>query len=155
MKSSHDTISCDLKARGLRATPQRLAVLAAASGLSGYFTPQGLHESLKNSQAAIGLTTVYRTLEVLEHAGLLCRLEGAGDERIYAYCSRVHHHHLTCDSCAQVVELGDCVLAGLVGQLECETGFAISSHSLEFRGLCRACRLKAKNAQERGLHEKT
>ncbi len=148
MKPSSIIADRDLKACGLRATPQRLAVLVAAASTKGYFTPQGLHENLKARHAVIGLTTVYRALEALERAGLICRIESAGDERLYTYCSPVHHHHLVCDSCAQVVELDDCVLSGLVGQLERETGFAIHGHSLEFHGLCPTCELKVKDCPE-------
>jgi len=138
MKSS-DSVDRDLKACGLRATPQRLAVLAAAAGADGYFTPQELHEILKERRTVVGLTTVYRALEVLERTGLICRIENAGDERYYTYCSRVHHHHLVCDGCAQVVELDDCGLSSLVGKLEQDTGFSIHGHSLEFHGMCPAC----------------
>ncbi|MCL2149660.1 MAG: transcriptional repressor [Dehalococcoidia bacterium] len=142
MRLPINTIYHDFKARGLKATQQRLAVLAAAAHADGYFTPQGLYETLKNQCAAVGLTTVYRALEALERAGLICRIESTRDERLYAYCSRVHHHHIICDGCAQVVELDDCALPGLARQLERETGFIIRSHTLEFHGLCCTCRLE-------------
>ena len=151
---SKTTVRYDLKSWGLKATPQRLAVIAAATGTEGYFTPQGLYESLKNKHTPVGLTTVYRTLEALERAELICRIESIGGERLYTRRSRTHHHHLVCEGCARVVEFGDCTLSELIGQLEGETGFTIRTHSLEFYGLCRACGLKAQGSQG-GTREKT
>jgi len=135
----------DLKTWGLKATPQRLAVLTAATHTEGCFTPQGLFESLKNTHATIGLTTVYRALEALERAGFICRIESSGNERLYTRRSRAHHHHLVCEGCARVVEFGNCVLFELAEQLERKTGFTIHNHSLEFHGLCHKCGLKATN----------
>ena len=148
MKSPSAAIGKGLKVKGLKATPQRLAVIDAATRAKGYFTPQGLHEILKSRHAVVGLTTVYRALEALESAGLICRIESTGDERLYARCSYTHHHHLICESCAAVIELDSCTLSGLTGQLERETGFVIRGHSLEFRGLCRVCALSSKGNPE-------
>jgi len=148
MKSPNAVICHDLKTKGLKATSQRLAVLTAVTHAEGCFTPRGLYESLKNTQAAIGLTTVYRALEALERAGFICRIESVGDERLYARRSRMHHHHLVCDGCARIVEFGDCTLSKLAGQLERETGFVIHGHSLEFHGLCHVCGQKVKNNSE-------
>jgi len=145
MKPQSTIISRDFKTQGLKATPQRLAVLAATTRAEGCFTPRGLYEVLKTTHASIGLTTVYRALEALERAGFICRIESVGDERQYARRSRAHHHHLVCEGCARVVEFGDCTLFELAGQLERETGFLIRGHSLEFHGLCRACGIKAQD----------
>lgn len=148
MKLSNAVVGKGFKSTGLKATPQRLAVLDAATSAKGCFTPQGLHAILKSRHASVGLTTVYRALEALEGAGLICRIESTGDTRLYARCSYVHHHHLVCENCAMVIELDSCTLAGLTGQLERETGFMIRGHSLEFRGLCRGCGSNTKGYSE-------
>ena len=140
MKLSNTDSSRDFKTWGLKTTPQRLAVLTAVACAHESFTPQGLYERLKNNHATVGLTTVYRTLETFEHAGIVCRIESTDGERLYVRRTLAHHHHLVCSNCAQVVEFEDCTLSDLAGQLEQETGFVIHSHSLEFRGLCQVCR---------------
>jgi len=130
----------ELKSRGFKATPQRLAVLRAIAGTSGYFTPQELHGDLKKKHPGLGLVTVYRTLSMLTGAGLVCQIESTGKSHIYARRSSAHHHHLVCQACARVVDFNDCELDGLAKRLGRQTGFAIEGHNLEFQGLCRDCR---------------
>ena len=142
MKQANTVIRSDLHARGLKATPQRLAVLQAIAGTSGYFTPQGLYENLKGQRDGVSLVTVYRALEALTEVGLVCQIESTGNAHIYARCSSTHHHHLVCEECARVVEFNGCELENLAGKLARETGFEIYSHSLEFTGLCRECSIK-------------
>ena len=139
MKTGSADIRRDLNTRGLKATPQRLAVIAAVNQAEGYFTPHELYESLKHKHSEIGLVTVYRTLAALTRAGLICQIESTGETRIYARRSRAHHHHLVCGRCSRVMEFNECELKSLIEKLTRETGFEVRSHSLEFQGLCREC----------------
>ena len=129
----------DLKARGLKATAQRLAVLGAVSRAEGYFTPQELYRTLLTENSSLGLVTVYRTLTKLAREGLICQIESTGRIRLYARRSAAHHHHLVCARCARVVEFNDCELKTLADRLARQTGFAVQSHRLEFQGICRNC----------------
>jgi Fe2+ or Zn2+ uptake regulation protein len=134
-----------LQGRGLKATPQRLVVLEAIDSASGYFTPQELYERLRAKRPGIGLVTVYRTLNALTGAGLVCEIESPG--KAHRYVQRkplAHHHHLVCETCARVVDFGDCDLSELAGRLSRETGFEIRGHSLEFHGRCPACTSRGK-----------
>ena len=139
MKSRDAMVRDDLNTRGLKATPQRMAVMDAIAAAGGYFTPQELYERLKKKRAGIGLVTVYRALAALSRAGLICRIESTGNARLYARRSRAHHHHLVCERCSRVEEFDGCELDGLAEKLSRETGFTVQSHSLEFQGLCREC----------------
>ncbi len=129
----------ELKARGFKATPQRLAVLRTIAATQGYFTPQELHRRLQQEHPGIGLVTVYRALSSLAEAGLICQIESTGNIHLYARSPGIHHHHLVCQSCARVVDFNNCDLSGLAAELARDTGFTIQSHSLEFQGLCPQC----------------
>ena len=119
--------------------------MGAIAAAGGYFTPQELYLSLKETQPGIGLVTVYRTLAVLARAGLICRIESTGKSRCYARRKPLsHHHHLVCEGCARVVDFSNCDLTGLAEKLASDTGFVINAHSLEFQGLCRECGKSAK-----------
>src|SRR5438270_12367222 len=59
-----------LEARGHRATPQRMAVLAALLAQRTFVTAQEMHGVLRRVQPHLGLATVYRTLELLVQCGL-------------------------------------------------------------------------------------
>jgi Fe2+ or Zn2+ uptake regulation protein len=143
--NQEQSIRQELKARGFKATPQRLAVLRAVAATNGYFTPQELHRQLSKQRAGIGLVTVYRTLASLAQAGLICQMESTGNTHIYTRSPGKHHHHLVCQQCARVVDFSNCDLSELADRLCRETGFAIQEHSLEFRGLCPDCSLNKTN----------
>jgi Fur family ferric uptake transcriptional regulator len=128
-----------LKLNGYKATPQRRVILDAVNAIETHFTPQELYAKLLIHHPAIGLVTVYRTLKLLSHLGLVCEIESPRQAHRYARCSSEHHHHLVCDGCSKVVNFNHCQLEKLSRELACETGFSISGHHLEFTGLCAEC----------------
>src|SRR5687767_380574 len=99
-----------LRGQGVRVTPQRVRVLAALLREPNDLTAQQLHERLRRRGAAIGLATVYRTLDALVGAALVEPLNHFRDARCYRVCHEGHHHHLVCSHCHSIVELRDCEL---------------------------------------------
>lgn len=127
-----------LRNAGLRATPKRAAIFGALASAATPRTAESLYASLPKPKA--NLATVYRTLESFEKAGLVRRVdlrhghahfELAGDE----------HHHLVCTSCSKIEDFKDCDVAPLTKRvLKGSKKFnTITSHSLEFFGLCNSC----------------
>jgi len=119
-----------IRGRGYKATPQRLAVLAALGAEQ--------HQRLEEIRARcpeVGLVTIYRTLDLLSEIGAVRRLD-LGDGPRYELAED-HHHHLICESCGEVSEFERCPLdLGRLGGMD----FEVSSHSLEIYGRCAACR---------------
>lgn len=128
-----------LDRHGIRATRQRLLVLAALSAERDDATAQQIHERLRASGEAIGLATVYRTVALLSEHGVIDMLVHQPGEICYRLCSEGHHHHLVCSSCHHVVELGDCELDSWLDDLGAAHGFAVTTHTVEVTGLCSAC----------------
>ena len=115
---------------GYKATPQRLAVLAALGAEQ--------HQRLEEIRARcpeVGLVTIYRTLDLLSGIGAVRRLD-LGDGPRYELAED-HHHHLVCESCGDVSEFERCPLD--LGRLR-GMDFEVSSHTLEIYGRCAACR---------------
>ena len=125
---------------GLRPTTQRLAVLAELAGDPNGATAQELHDRLRAGGSRVGLATVYRTLAALNDAGAVDALAHRPGEAVYRLCGSGHHHHLVCESCGRVVELGECDLEPWLEQLGAAHGFEVTRHSVEVSGLCAACR---------------
>lgn len=125
---------------GIRATRQRLRVLAALSAEPNDATAQEIFESLRGSGYPIGLATVYRTLALLSRRGVVDALMHRPGEVCYRLCSGEHHHHLTCSECHQVVELGDCELEPWLERLAGAHGFDVTGHAVEATGICADCR---------------
>lgn len=128
-----------LAEHGVRPTRQRLAVLRALTAEPNDATAQEIHARLTAAGESIGLATVYRTLSLLgEHDAVDTLMHHPG-EVCYRLCGAGHHHHLVCDACHRVVELGGCDLDGWLAALAGQHGFTVSAHTVEVTGTCADC----------------
>jgi Fur family ferric uptake transcriptional regulator len=128
-----------LRAHGYKLTAQRLAVLEVLQNGDPHLTPAEVHERGQALLPGLGLTTVYRTLEILARLGFLHRPRMGDSAASYSTCTDGHHSHLVCCECGLVVELKECYAHELVQRLMEKTDFRIDSHLLEFLGLCPDC----------------
>ena len=153
--SGRDLVEVLTKA-GYSNTRARRAVLDALSAAAGPVTPAALLESARQSHAALGLVTVYRTLEILEALGLVRKLhlaEGchsfvltnvradAGNGQGHEH-GHGHGHHVICQECHRAVEFAGCDIDAVVASVRAQTGFMVRSHWLEMFGLCPSCQEK-------------
>ena len=124
---------------GQRATRQRAAVAKLLGELDEFRSAQEIHELLRRRGEAIGLTTVYRTLQSLADAGEIDVLRTDTGESAYRRCSAHHHHHLVCRLCARTVEVEGPVVERWAERIAAEHGFSDISHTLEIFGTCADC----------------
>ena len=129
----------ELRAHGYKLTRQRLAVVRVLDDANEHFTASQVLEQARAVQPGIGLTTVYRTLEVLSELGFVRRVHLEGQCHAYAPVRERAGHHLVCQSCHRVVDFPCTGLPELVERTARETGFAVESHLLELVGLCPSC----------------
>lgn len=135
----HDTSEARLRAHGLRATPQRIAVLDELLREQNDVTALQLYDRLRGRGQPIGLATVYRTLDALAQAGVLEPLAHFRDALCYRVCREGHHHHLVCTECHSIVELTDCELEEPLARAAADHGFLATGHQLEVTGVCADC----------------
>ena len=124
---------------GLRPTPQRVAVLDVLSEDPNGATAQEIHDRLRARGSRVGLATVYRTLAALTEGGAVDALAHRPGEACYRLCGTGHHHHLVCERCHRVVELGECDLEPWLERLGDAHGFEVTRHSVEVTGICADC----------------
>ncbi|MFI2712853.1 Fur family transcriptional regulator [Micromonospora sp. NPDC018662] len=123
-----------------RTTRQRSAVSALLDEVEGFHSAQDLHAMLRRRGDRIGLTTVYRTLQVLADAGEIDVMRPPGGEHLYRRCSDDgHHHHLVCRGCGRTVEVAGPAVEKWADRISAEHGFTEVSHTLEIFGTCPAC----------------
>jgi Fur family transcriptional regulator, stress-responsive regulator len=138
-----DTVLSEaLRARGLRVTPQRLAIARALRELDGHVTAEGVFGHVSSGMPGVSLPTVYAGLELLEELGVVRRVATEGGTVVWD--ARVEeHHHAVCRSCGAIVDV-DAALdrADVVAAAEA-AGFAVDDAQLVVRGLCAACRRAA------------
>ena len=128
-----------LAAAGERVTRQRLLVADALASAGRQVTAQGLYDRLRRLDPRIGRATVFRTLEALVAAGVARRLEQDGHVYGYVACRPEHHHHLACDRCGRVEEIGEGYITPVAERLAAEHGFQIDDARLDFCGMCARC----------------
>ena len=123
-----------------RTTRQRTAVSALLSEVDGFHSAQELHAMLRDRGDAIGLTTVYRTLQALADADEIDVMRPPGGEHLYRRCSDSHHHHLVCRKCGATVEVEGPAVESWTSKVAAQHGYSDVSHTLELFGTCGACR---------------
>lgn len=122
-----------------RNTRQRRAVVAALEDLDGFASAQQIHDMLTQRGESIGLSTVYRSLQVLAEAAEVDALRGGEGEVLYRQCSAGHHHHLLCRSCGRTVEVEGPTVERWADRIAAENGFRDIAHTLEIVGTCETC----------------
>lgn len=127
-----------LRARGLRLTAQRQLVLEAVYGL-GHATPDQVHAQVSKTAAGVNITTVYRTLELLEELGLITHAHLSHGAPTYHPIGEDQHAHLVCRVCGGVAEVTPRLLEPLARQLSAQHGFIIDIGHVALFGLCASC----------------
>jgi Fur family ferric uptake transcriptional regulator len=128
-----------LREAGERVTRQRLLVADALAAEGRQVTAGELWERLRRRDRRIGRATVFRTLEALVAAGVARRLELDGHVYGYVACRPEHHHHLACDRCGRVVEIGEQYIRPVADRVAADLGFTIDDARIDFYGLCADC----------------
>ena len=90
----------ELRAKGYRLTPQRQFVLRAVTALD-HATPEAICEEVRRTAAGVNLSTVYRTLELLEDLGLVTHTHLGHGAQIYHTTDQPAHVHLVCRGAAR------------------------------------------------------
>lgn len=122
----------------MRVTAQRQLVLDAVRDL-GHATPEQVHCAVREVAAGVNITTVYRTLELLEDLGLVTHTHLSHGSPTYHAVTEDKHMHLVCRRCGAVDELGPGLLDPLARRLEAERGFRVDIEHVALFGLCRRC----------------
>jgi len=122
-----------------RRTRQRAAVEEILDRTDQFRTASQIHDDLRHEGAGIGLTTVYRTLQLMADADQLDSIRTDEGETAYRRCSTGHHHHLVCRTCGRTVEVEGPAMESWTSQIAETHGFRDVQHNLEIFGLCRDC----------------
>lgn len=127
-----------LRAKGYRLTPQRELVLSAVERL-GHATPDEVLAAVREQSAAVNVSTVYRTLELLEELGLVGHTHLTDRAPTYHSKAAPEHVHLVCRGCGAVLEAEPSEFGPVTGQLRERHGFEADLGHLTVFGRCRDC----------------
>lgn len=128
-----------LKAHGLRMTPQRQLILDAVASLHGHISADQVYQQVIQQFPDVNVTTVYRTLEVLEELGLMRHTHFHDGVAQYQRTDEAPHHHLVCTMCDGETELDLALLEPLTDELRRRYGFKSDLAHTAIVGVCRNC----------------
>ena len=124
----------------VRGTRQAEALASVLDSLPGFLSAQQIHAELRRRGERIGLTTVYRHLQVLTEDGAVDTIRDISGEILYRRCrTDAHHHHLTCRNCGTSVEVEGRAVERWAEQVAAEAGFTDVDHTVELFGVCPQC----------------
>ena len=126
-----------LRSRGMRVTPQRLAVHSALHDLGRHSTAEEVLERVHGTVPGVSLPTVYAALELLTDLGLALRVHAGRAVRFDPRSEA--HHHLVCTSCGAVADLDADVELGPAFERARALGAETSGAEVVVRGLCADC----------------
>ena len=134
---------------GYRMTVPRQAILDVLLGTDKHLSAEDIYMKVHKMYPHVGLTTVYRTLELLTDMGVVLKYDfGDGRARfeLMEGPEKEHHHHLICVNCKRVINYTEFIDEEMEFLKRAEKGlskkynFAIKSHLIQFYGLCDKCR---------------
>jgi Fur family transcriptional regulator, ferric uptake regulator len=142
MSIDRDTLQTQLSRQGYKLTRQRKAVVDVMTLANTRLTAAEVYAKAQRGCSDLGLTTVYRTLEILEQLGAIRRVHLEDGCEAFAPTALEHGHYVICHSCQATIEFEGCDLTRLLKRVADQTGFAIEQHWLELVGRCPKCQKK-------------
>ncbi|WP_395690723.1 Fur family transcriptional regulator [Nocardioides sp.] len=133
-----EELAARLHSLGYRLTPQRQFVLEAVEKL-GHATPDEILAEVQQRSSAVNVSTVYRTLEVLEELGLVRHTHLSDRAPTYHSVGDHEHFHLVCRNCHRIVSVDPHEVAPLAERLRDEHGFVLDIGHLAVFGHCVEC----------------
>jgi len=127
-----------LRERGYRLTPQRELILGAVHDL-GHATPDEVLAHVQERASSVNVSTVYRTLEVLEELGLVKHAHLSDRAPTYHSVDGHEHFHLVCRNCRRVISVDVGVASDFVARLAEDHGFVPDLGHLTVFGRCEEC----------------
>ncbi len=122
-------------------TTQRALIVGEFLRANAHLSAEELYAIVKRKENNIGQVTVFRTLKLLEEAGI-AKPVNFGDKtvRYEMNYETEHHDHLVCTLCGKVIEVLDSKLEKRKEKVCSKYEFVPLNHRLEIFGICKACR---------------
>ncbi len=121
-----------------RKSKQKEAIVRVLKDTNSHPTADWVYEQVRREIPNISLGTVYRNLKLLKQEGEILEIEFAGTlGRFNGNTEK--HYHFRCEQCGRIFDLDEPVDKESNERVAQKTGFKVSHHLLEFRGLCKDC----------------
>jgi Fur family transcriptional regulator, ferric uptake regulator len=146
-REEKEVFSTYLAQHHLKRSEQREVILDTFLRSERHLSVDDLLQLVQKRRSDIGRTTVYRTLKLLQAAGLAQELELDGQSRFEREYKREHHDHFICKSCSEIFEFSNPDIERIQDEIAAEIGFTIEGHRHQIYGFCRDCSSRGARAQ--------
>lgn len=123
----------------LRRTKQRDAITQLLGANPAFYSAQDIHDNLLRTETQVGLSTIYRCLNLMVAADEVDVVVLEDGQCLYRLCGTTHHHHIRCTRCGTAVEITIEKLESFTDELAKAHGFTDIEHTIEISGLCKKC----------------
>jgi Fur family ferric uptake transcriptional regulator len=138
-----------LTTNGLKRSEQRELIVDTFLRSKRHLSVDDLYQLVHKRRTDIGRTTVYRTLKLLQSAGLAQELVLDGQSRFEREYKREHHDHFICKYCGEIFEFVSDDIERLQDEIAGRIGFTIEGHRHQIYGACRSCGARSAAAARR------
>ena len=129
-----------IRGNKLRLSHPRFLIYQELSSALTPLSPQELYLSLHRKKRKIGLTSIYRCLDLFESLEIVFKIAERPNVKYRLCKSDNHHHHIVCKQCGNVAELNFCDISDWSRKVTERTGYEVTGHQLNFYGVCEDCR---------------
>ena len=122
----------------LRKSKQKDSIVRVVRGTNCHPTAEWIYEQVKEEIPNVSLGTIYRNLKLLKQEGEISEL-GPADTPSRFDSKTQNHYHFRCEQCGHIFDVDELVNKEIDKKVAKKTGFKITHHVLEFRGVCKDC----------------
>lgn len=148
-RKNREFIKAKFAEKGCRFTVPRRAIIDLLNSTKGHLSAEDVYHRLHPDYPGLGLTTVYRTLELLTEWEIVHKFdfgEGRARFELIDAQGKNHHHHLICTKCKRIIDYSDFIdeeielIKKTEKALKKRHNFKVNKHIIEFHGICEKCR---------------
>ncbi len=127
-------------------TPARQALVRSLVASRGHVTADELAHEVAKDFPEVHLSTIYRTLDLLEEVGVIDHVHLGHGRAVYHLVGDTHRH-LVCEICGTVIEVPEDTLDSFAGELQSKWGFTLKGNHFALIGMCAKCSENQENSQ--------
>ena len=128
-----------LKENNIRITKARKSILGIILSSSAAINANLIYELLEKDDIKIDLSTIYRTLDLLESKKILNKFDLGNNMYNYTISNNSHKHIIECDLCHKRMVI-DCPIPQIEEQIKAKTGITLTESHVYLKGICRECK---------------
>jgi len=130
-----------LRKCGFRLTPQREMILSALHQIRHPAPAEELLALVAERSASVELSTIYRTLDLLNSMNLVTVIDKGDKQRLYELVgTKAPHMHLVCQECGKIIPIQIDLFQPLLSRLEDQAHFQVDLSKLTISGICEECK---------------